>query len=428
MVKAVTCPSCGGTVTIKFAETSLSCVCPSCLTVLSSDDESVKILVKAQKKWALPTIKLGQRYNFRGQDWEAIGYLLRSDKTEDYKWTEYLLFNPYVGYRFLVCMDGHWTYVTKTKSAPEVDSLLSVARYLGKTYKLFNKGQVKTLFVLGEFYWKIKANEVVYSEDYVSPPEMLSLEKDADEQIWSLGDYVSRADVEKAFKLQGLMPLDIGVSPHQPSPHQDSKKVKMYLSYLVSILFVIQFIILVGSHRTEILNQTYDTPIPKGYKVTTPSFTVDDKSGYIESRLIAGVNNNWFEVLAEVVNEDSESDEDYEYDQGVEYYTGYDSDGSWSEGSRDTDRRIAKLPPGRYHLNLTTDAGANSAVQFSLVLSQGNTSWGNFFLAIFLVCLYPIYYIFRSNRFEKERWAQSDLSPYWKEQGLPKSWSSLNDD
>ncbi len=411
MVKAVTCPSCGGSVSIKYSDTSLSCVCPSCLTIISKDNESVSILVRNQRQLAKPIISLGQRFKFRGHDWDVIGFLLRSDKTEVYKWSEYLLFNPYVGYRFLVCMDGHWSYVTKTKSAPKVDSVLRSANYLGKTYSLFNNGKIKTLFVLGEFYWRVKANELVESSDYINPPEMLSLEKDSDEEIWSLGEYIPKGDIETAFKLKGLMPLDMGVAPHQPSSHNEDKKLTMYVSYLMCALFMVHFGFVVAVYRSDALNLTYAVPNSKGYKITTQTFEIGDKAGYIESEISAPVSNDWFEAVIEAVEE--ESGEEYEFDQGVEYYWGSDSDGAWTEGSQKSERRIAKLPKGKYHLNITTDSGSGSPTNLTVRITEGNVAWGNFFFAIFMMAIYPIYYFMRAKSFEKTRWSQSDYSPFW---------------
>lgn len=409
MVKAITCPSCGGRVNVKYAERSLCCVCPSCLTVLSNENESVKILVENQKKRATPIITLGERYHFHGHDWEAIGFLLRSDSSETYKWSEYLLFNPYVGYRFLVCMDGHWSYVVKTKSAPVVNESAQTAVYLSKTYKLFHKGKVKTLFAQGEFYWKVKADELVQAVDYICPPEILSLEKDADEEIWSVGEYVRRKDIEKAFKLVGLMPLDVGVAPHEPSGRDDSKVMGAYVGYLVMTLLLIQLGFMVAFKRNSIMQFTSAYTV-QGQTVQSPPFILSDKTGYIEARLRAPVSNSWFEYTGEIVNE--ETGEEYEYDQGVEFYSGYDYDGSWSEGSQSAERWLPSLPPGTYHLNVTPGQGSAQGLTYDIEFSQGNLSWGNFFFTLFLICVYPIYYIMRSSSFEKRRWSQSDYSPY----------------
>lgn len=413
MVKAIPCPNCSGTVTLKYSQQSLTCVCPFCYSVLSNDNESLKVVIKAQKKFSVPIIEMGKRYHFQGHEWELIGYLLRSDRSENYKWNEYLLFNPFVGFRFLVCMDGHWSYVIKTKSAPKVDTILNKATYLNKDYKLFHRGKVKTLFVLGEFYWKIKANEIVDAVDYINPPEMLSMEKDADEEIWSIGQYIPRNQVEKAFKLVGKMPLDVGVAPHQPSPHVEEKKMKSYVSYFMVILFMLHFGFVAFIFKNHAFNMTYSLTEVKGYKLQTESFTITDKPGYLESEINAPISNSWFEVLVELVNEDT--GEEYEFDQGVEYYWGSDSDGSWTEGSQSSERRIARVPPGKYHMNISTDAGNSGPLSFTIRIAEGQISWGNFIFAIILLGIYPLYYLTRSRNFEKSRWSQSDYSPYWSE-------------
>jgi hypothetical protein len=240
---------------------------------------------------------------------------------------------------------------------------------------------------------------------------MLSREVDDDEEIWSLGEYVPRAEIEKAFKLTGKMPLDIGVAPHQPSPVNQSKTVQLYVSSLLVLLTMSHFYFLAFVFKSDAISVAYNVTAPINYQIKTDSFTISDTPGYVESQLQANVTNNWFETIVEVVNEDT--GEEYEYDQGVEFYSGYDSDGSWTEGSRTSDRRIAKLAPGKYHLNITTNTQTNAPMDFALKISQGNVSWGNYLFALFLIGLFPLFYIMRSQNFEKSRWSQSDYSPYW---------------
>ncbi|MEJ7605177.1 MAG: hypothetical protein WKF37_02675, partial [Bryobacteraceae bacterium] len=57
-----------------------------------------------------PVIPLGTRGNLQGTRYEAIGFQMRGIEVDgiQYLWSEYLLFNPYQGYRYLTEYQGHW--------------------------------------------------------------------------------------------------------------------------------------------------------------------------------------------------------------------------------------------------------------------------------------------------------------------------------
>ena len=56
-----------------------------------------------------PTFRSGRRACIGGTKWEVIGYVEKKDASLLAFWDEYLLFNPYFGFRFLVQSDNHWS-------------------------------------------------------------------------------------------------------------------------------------------------------------------------------------------------------------------------------------------------------------------------------------------------------------------------------
>ncbi len=144
------------------------------------------------------------------------------------------------------------------------------------------------------------------------------------------------------------------------------------------------------------------------------SFELKGTSKNVEVSVRAPVNNNWFEIEADLVNEfDGESDS---FEQGVEYYHGYDSDGSWTEGAQSSTKILPAIEGGKYHLKFSASRGndyQNALMEFEVRVKRNVTTWGNFFFALIFLSIYPIWAWWRERSFESVRWSQSDYSPYW---------------
>jgi len=90
----------------------------------------------------------------------------------NYEWSEYLLFSPYQGFRWLSEYNGHWNFLKTTTHHPqagETDGRLPV-KYLNKKFLHFQTYASRVVFVLGEFYWKVTAGESCTVSDYICPP------------------------------------------------------------------------------------------------------------------------------------------------------------------------------------------------------------------------------------------------------------------
>src|SRR5271156_3216850 len=120
--KSLSCPHCGGPVELRGFAHTLSVVCPQCLRVLDATTPEVQILQKFQGKTQVkPTIPLGMRGKIGNTQYEVIGFQVREVDTGDdsYSWDEYLLFNPYKGFRYITEYNGHWNFVQVQAELPE---------------------------------------------------------------------------------------------------------------------------------------------------------------------------------------------------------------------------------------------------------------------------------------------------------------------
>lgn len=353
-VKVFNCPSCGAGVVLRAAGQSVTAVCGSCAAIIDSTNENYKVIEKASKKGKRDqVINLGQRGKLHGVLWEVIGYVERTDGSGVYSWSEYLLFNPMKGFRWLTEFDGHWNYIITTKTQPSKEYIgRRKARYLNKDYFLFHTGTAKVTFVVGEFYWQVKQGESVEVEDYVSPPEILSCEKSDKEVVWSLGQYIDASDVKSAFQITKSMPLQSGVAPNQPSTAGHSiNQVGKYWGAFLGVIVLIQFAMMVlAKNETVYSGQiNYSASDVDRLKVS-PQFELKHGTTNLEVLISAPIQNNWLEVQSDLVNDQNGNTSEFE--QGIEFYSGRDSDGYWSEGSQQSSIILSSVPAGTYHLNL----------------------------------------------------------------------------
>ncbi|MGA2215622.1 MAG: DUF4178 domain-containing protein, partial [Bryobacteraceae bacterium] len=221
--KSIVCPNCGGPVQLRGFANTLSVVCPQCLSVLDASTPEVQILQKFQGKTQVkPAIPLGARGKFGGTEYEAIGFQVRQVDTGDdsYSWAEYLLFNPYKGFRYLTEYNGHWNFVQVETALPEKLRARAkpAMRFGGVTYLAFDSMIASTVYVLGEFPWRVKSGDSVACQDFVAPPAMLSAESTEGEITWSRAEYMTGAQIWQAFRLSGSPPPASGVFANQPSP------------------------------------------------------------------------------------------------------------------------------------------------------------------------------------------------------------------
>src|SRR6266478_8240930 len=155
-VQALNCPKCGAAITLRALGQAVSVVWESCHSILDAKDPKLQILQTFEQITSAerPLIPLGTRGKIRGTDYEVIGFERRTIKVDDipYHWNEYVLFNPYKGFRYLTEYNGHWNDVSILKALPEVLPYASPpkVKYLGETYRHFQTAKAGTTFVLGE--------------------------------------------------------------------------------------------------------------------------------------------------------------------------------------------------------------------------------------------------------------------------------------
>ncbi len=416
---SVQCPQCAGTVTIRAAGFTMSAACSSCGSLIDTATPSVELIRKAKLGQKIePEIPLGRRGMLFGTIYEVIGFQQVRDAYSG--WSEYLLFNPWEGFAWLVTYNGHWSFIRRLFENPEVNrSILGSNEYVnfrGRHHRLFAQGDVSTMYVLGEFYWKVAIGNPTKVSDYVDPPYILSCESYArlGEETWSEGEYIQREVLEQTFAVAGPLRESFGVYLNEPNPYKAKlRQIRWYAPILAALLVFIQIISCQHAAKKQVFAADYEyrAGMTNPVVITEPFDIGGNQKQAVEFGMNAPVNNNWIELDVDLVDANTQNVV-ASFEQGIEYYSGYD-DGPWSEGSNHESRMVPSVPPGRYYLVI--DAFADTAIPqmpFRITVIRDVAVWSNFLVALILVLFYPIYLALRAHAFERARWMESDYSPY----------------
>ena len=411
--KTFSCPNCGGSIAVKAVGHSISAVCMYCSSVIDVTNENYRILKTANERTRPTLLTIGSRGRLAGILWEVIGYMEKTDNTGFYRWEEYLLYNPYQGFRFLVQTKGHWSLFKILKKSITELALSREITIDGIKYWRFQNGWTKVAYVKGEFYWRAQEGERSLVTDYVAPPYLLSISHNDQEINAALGEYIEAETIEKAFVLSSRMPYQSGVATNQPNPYPAEKVIRIWLTTAASFLLatLIQIVTAFSAANATVYESRIDIPAAeKNQTFSTESFSLPKQSN-LQVATQAWINDDWLELDLALVNEQENTVK--EAKQALEYYSGVDYEGyQWSEGEQNTKTLFAAVPKGIYRLLIDADTNVFQTglpITFYLHVKRDVTNWSNYAITLLLLLIYPGYVTFRYKYIESSRWSESDF-------------------
>jgi hypothetical protein len=426
-VRALSCPNCGGTVHVRAQGLTVSVLCEHCGSTLDATRPDLQVIARANEALKTPEIPLGTRGTLDGRVWEVVGYMERTD--EEIVWAEYLLFNPYEGYAFLVDDGRRFSLGIMLDRLPTMGWANSMqlddqsyARF-GDTYP------VRVTFVVGEFYWRVAVGETVDETDFVRPGTMLSCEVYQTERTWTKLDLLDWGVAEKAFGIPARRREYSHPAPHEPSPYK--RQLREALVVAVAALLVLFVVSGIGG-REQVIGQTTTDAVLDGPEKTVVIRGLDLPSA--RSRVVVdadagAIDNAWVDLDYSLTDEKTQDSVDT---YGLaERYSGSDSDGSWTEGDPRPEVSLSSIPGGKYDLVVTLSAhrwnGSSSSSSFSMptgfaggsmfgqdggqtipvtvTIKRGGVFGGNILLALLLIAIWPLIVLFKNFAFEKRRMA-----------------------
>ena len=120
----------------------------------------------------------------------------------------------------------------------------------------------------------------------------------------------------------------------------------------------------------------------------------------------ANVSNAWADLDVDLINDQSQEVESVNVP--IEYYSGTDSDGAWTEGSQSTDATLSSLPAGKYTLRVEgTWQNWQQPIAVGVKVEQNVNRGVNFCCAFIALAIVPFFGLIRKWSFEASRWKDS---------------------
>lgn len=417
------CPNCGGPLELRAPDKTERVTCPNCNSLLDVNQGQLKFLKALEKPWFKPLIPFGSVGEVPEGKMMVIGAMARSVTIEGtkYYWSEYLLYQPQIGFRWLVHSDEHWNYVRAVPPG-DVSETTKGADYRGKHYRIFQDAQARVEVVLGEFYWKVETGEQVRGVDYVAPPYILSKEvstvyitnpndatkssRTTGEINWSLGTYVPVQQIEKSFSVSGL-PRPSNIAPNQPYKYW--WVYKYWLAFIL-LLGLAGFLSLVfGGFPSQVYSQTLTmSPLPNEDGTQVFFSEPFELKGRRNIRIVgeSPVQNTWVYLEGDLINDETGVVQSFPIE--ISYYEGVEDGERWSEGGQSNSAYTSALAAGRYVLRLEGQWERwQQPATVSVRVEQNVTRGFNFLIALVLLSVGPVLMIIYHIKFERRRWSES---------------------
>jgi hypothetical protein len=401
-LKAFACKNCGGQVQLLAPGQSISAACQHCGTVVDLTDPNMRILSR-EKAAVRPDLKyeIGSKAKFEGKDWVLVGMMSRIVEQYGFEWEEYLLFNPFHGFRFLAYAYGHWSWIKMVRDMPLEYSSANYLSYKNQHFKYITEGLAKVTYVIGEFFWQVKIGDKAETRDLISPPYMLSAELERGGVVWSLGEYLEPSVVAKAF---GSPPKAAqsrrSAGANQPNPYQ--RQLKWVLpTWIVAMVLTFAIFFVTGATAPDAAVHEITARYPNALDSLSGPFEIGEEINNVGVYLqaLSGLDNHWVEV--EGVLHNVETNDNYEFVVGAEYYYGVDDGERWSEGSTYGSSVINEVPQGKYELIITSSSDSIGDVKIQL--KRAVPIFTNMIWMLLGLSILPIILIVLKVNFEKQR-------------------------
>ena len=364
--------------------------------------------------------------NGKAHEFELIGIMWRECRVDGivYPWQEFLLYNPYVGYRYLMftMTDGSWALGQTLDGAPKLETGFGHRKvsFAKEKYKHFQTSVAIVSYVEGEFPWQVRVGDQAVAHDFIKPPFSMSIEEAATEDGQDVNftkmRHIDGADVWKAFKRPGQPPRRSGVAMIQPNPWKQGRALTWILLAAMLVAWLVASITYVDGRTNKIVFAATDLSVTDTISQEVEIGTKGELTTLEFDMSATGLSNAW--AYAEVMLIPQDSEDAIGFGATAEEWHGVDGGESWREGDSSPAVTVGEVPGGKYVLQITPSAGQQGAfaetppanLRLGYALKE-NVVLGRYIVLPFIVIFgFPILFWLLGAVYEGRRWSNSDYS------------------
>ena len=281
--------------------------------------------------------------------------------------------------------------------------------YGGHKLALFNRGEAEFVGAVGEFPFPLDPHETPTITDYISPPFVASFESGT----WWVFEYIPYPEMRQAFPKAASAPQGVGIN--QESAFEKQRlSIGIITLLAVALLFLIHSAGRAGASSAPLLSAEIDLSSKDAAPQTLGQFTLNRRWNALTLEIASPVDNAWTDLELALV--DDKTGRSFWTGGGVEFNSGVDSDGVWTEGSQFASKVVRSIPAGTYTLLAKGATGTWSSgkapTTASVRLVDAGTPVSNLLVEILVALLPAAFFVWRGRGFEVRRWSSSDFSPY----------------
>ena len=410
-IRAINCTQCGGALTLNGGRRIESITCGYCGSVLDAKRQyrTVKKFMTERRQPPSP-LRLGMKGRLKGAEFTIIGLLEYRSNSDGSSWFEYFLFSPTHGYAWMEYDNGHYVFSRKVRDMPDrpvayIEKSSFVVRH--QRFKVYESYRAQITYVEGELTWIAQTGDEIALIDAIAPPYIYTVEKTANEQEYSYGEYLTGEEVYRAFNIKAKPAKPSEIHPAQPFEaghfwHGLAVAGKIFLPVNLVLLIIV---LIAGSGnevlRTQLLADAYLAG------ADTRSFTIMQPNRLVSLELDQPLQDAWAWYDIEVLHNDETL---FSMAQAISYYSGYEDGEHWSEGSTHAHTYFKVPEAGDYQLRLVGEGGTGENGQtpqrrtLSLTVTEGVLVCRYFLIMALLALLARLALPVYRWHFENKRW------------------------
>lgn len=434
LTSTLLCPSCNYAFTHANLTVDIYASCPNCSAYFNISKKNAFVKNQANV-FTLNTIcNIGDSLFIRNKEFicSSIAEYCQVDLENKYVWLVYYFYTAESELDYFLSQYNNHFVLYNSIPYEKSYSLKLKLNYNSKEFYRFDRSYYQAEAAIGTFDFDVFAE--VKNRMFISPPNSIEIETIKEENYASFGEYIEQKEIQvNSTPVTALVDKPKGLVPTSPY----SKAYQIFKDHVKWILlfnafwlaFIIadnfsnpdqlifrqtispQYVKIIDTNNsTEPLRQQTSQSVLQNSDsiLITKSFLLSDFRTNFELIINTNISYGW--MVNEILLINDNTGEIRYCSSEIDFYSGYDSEGSWAEGSQNASLLLGNLPAGTYHFEIKPQYGTTMPITWHIWGYTGVSIYSNFILvALVSLLLLIVPYLIHLHRENKRNLLSSIL-------------------